>query len=98
VSRGTVGNVGSRCTTVNTVRESGSVVHLVPPRARTTVTGKRYMSSHKGHASDAFRVAMSTSTSAAPGFSTVIARARRTMGISGEIWTEKKGNAKWFFF
>jgi hypothetical protein len=56
------------------------------------------MSSHKGHASDAFRVAMSTSTSAAPGFSTVIARARRTMGISGEIWTEKKGNSKWFFY
>ena len=41
-------------------------------RARTTVTGNRYMSSHRGHARDAFRVDMSTSTSASPGFSTDI--------------------------
>ena len=37
-------------------------------RARTTVTGNRYMSSHRGHARDAFRVDMSTSTSASPGY------------------------------
>ena len=41
-------------------------------RARTTVTGNRYMSPHRRHARDAFRVDMSTSTSASPGFSTDI--------------------------
>ena len=59
-------------------------------RARTTVTGKRNMSLHRGHDRDAFRFCMFTSTSASPGFSTDIVAGSVTGARDTDDWFDNR--------